>query len=327
MRVATAIVRKPVNWIIGPDFPDLVPLTSLRGWSLVNPLLLQPDLVVDCTSPSGGNERVRLVSSRTLAFALPGQDRRETVAKIELVLKRMRYLSGQAPLPTEVGAFSCRDLEVLPAPPERVKEVQSDPVPYIRSTAVTFAVILRLASESVEEVPLFAACLLDAMEAFNQRDFKKAILLSATGAEIVARSCAEGQMRDLLASNATPNELRIVALPASKGRPERSDPVYDALSKRARRDFRVLLHELPLYVLQRSLLLEDKDLYDRACILREERNSLAHEWTRKPTGPLKDRERAACALDCARQVFSWFRVEGNYTLPDEARSIVDKHRC
>lgn len=328
MRLVTAILPKPVNWIIGPEFPLLVPLTCSGGWSLVNPLVQQPVQLMGSISPLGSDESLCFFSSNVLSFSVPQQDE-QIEASVELILRRIRYLSGQARLPAEVAAYSYREVEVLPSPlvAEKVKNLALELVPYVRSTAVTFAVVDRLSSEPIgTEVPIFATCLLDAIEAFDHRDFKKAILLSAIGIETVAKACVDGPIQDLLASSATPRELRIVEPSASGGNSARKDPIYEALRDRGKRNFILYLHELPLYVLRRSLLVEDQNLYLRAKKLREERNDIAHAWTHESAGPPGSRERAACALDCARQVFAWFCVGGNYALPDAAESIVAKRQ-
>jgi hypothetical protein len=68
--------------------------------------------------------------------------------------------------------------------------------------------------------------------------------------------------------------FRTILLQQAGGKSVMKDPIYEKL--RGRSDFNVLIHELPLYILGRSLLKEDELLYQSAKRLYLTRNKLAH---------------------------------------------------
>lgn len=100
----------------------------------------------------------------------------------------------------------------------------------------------------------------------------------------------------------------------------RKDPIYERL--RHRSDFNVLLHELSLYVLGRSLLAEDQALYANAKRLYSTRNQLVHSGgllEDETNPPLQlDATGAMTALKTAAALFSWLGLRHDFPLPEGA---------
>jgi hypothetical protein len=79
------------------------------------------------------------------------------------------------------------------------------------------------------------------------------------------------------------------------------------------------LHELPLYVFQKSLKQDLPEVYQQARKLYQTRNSLAHCGE-----SAKDRDLlpidifgAIDAMKCATAVFAWFGAPGKWSIPFE----------
>jgi hypothetical protein len=117
----------------------------------------------------------------------------------------------------------------------------------------------------------------------------------------------------------TPNDdrFRVIKRPVAGGTSVSKDPIYEKL--RSRDDFKVLLNELALYVLRRSLLSENEPLYLRAIRMYNTRNQLAH------TGELDDADSnktfaldqagSMAVLQTALDLFSWLGTRTDFQLP------------
>ncbi len=112
--------------------------------------------------------------------------------------------------------------------------------------------------------------------------------------------------------------FRVITLSKAGGGSLMKDPVYEKL--RDREDFTVRLHELPLYVLRRSLLVEDETLFHRAKRLYKTRNKIVHagkidnsrggeHYTFEMSLTRND------ALNTAIKIFSWLGMRANFILP------------
>jgi hypothetical protein len=112
--------------------------------------------------------------------------------------------------------------------------------------------------------------------------------------------------------------FRMIVLPQADGKSVQKDPIYEKL--RGRSDFNVLIHELALYILGRSLLMEDEGLYQRAKRLYLTRNKLAHlgELPENDASPLYtlDSKGASAALATTVSLFEWLRQPGDFPLPE-----------
>jgi hypothetical protein len=90
------------------------------------------------------------------------------------------------------------------------------------------------------------------------------------------------------------------------------DPVFDLISATDRMGR--LLHEQPLYLVRKSLLLENEALYAKALVLYNTRNKIMHEGgPPDEQNPLPIDDRGAwTACNTARDVLAWFGDHGPY---------------
>jgi hypothetical protein len=164
-------------------------------------------------------------------------------------------------------------------------------------------------------VPAYERLMLEAIRAASEVDCDLAILYSALAVETVAGARLDEEYSRLLAMTPWPPHIRAIERRDKNGNTIIEDPEFKKL--RSKRVFRVKFHELPLYVLRRSLRNEDPDLFKKVLSLHRTRNSIVHTgWPSEdpeaiPVHVLGVKE----ALECAVDVFSWFGVPGGWPLP------------
>jgi hypothetical protein len=153
--------------------------------------------------------------------------------------------------------------------------------------------------------------LLDAFEAAARLDYRTTILYAAIAVESLAATTLSEEYDRILTSSAADPRFRIVSIPQSQGRMAVKDPVYECLGSETR--FRSLLHERPLYLMGRSLMIDEEALFIRLQTLYQTRNKIVHLGDASGVDLLSiDRKGAALALDAAVQAFKWFGKAGSY---------------
>lgn len=162
---------------------------------------------------------------------------------------------------------------------------------------------------------IFSNLLVNAIRSYIDGDYKSVILYSAISIETVAEIKMDEEYEALLQKNDT-NVLRLVTTKIRTGKTVKSDPVYLYLKDRS--DFKLILHEQPLYIFKRSLLVEDEQLYQTANKLHKTRNNIVHQGE-NPTDPKPNscipisRKGALEAINCAINVLKWFGVPDAYS--------------
>jgi hypothetical protein len=319
-----------ISWRLnGEDLP-LFPLGEIASWFLVNPLLY-PQLHQPIRAhfeqflPGkfyGLTSGIVLATESAAAKRIhQSGEENEELLLADRLRTRLRHLGRQATLPTaEALATAYSELSELPTlqPPILAPErytVQK----YWFGTAIT-AEHIRKAGLSLEVVPPpQEVLLLDSIAAYRGGDYRTAILYAAMSAEVVFGSVIDEAYGQIVASG-NDARFRTIVLPQAGGKLVKKDPVYEKL--RGRSDFDVLIHELSLYILGRSLLTEDEVLYQSAKRLYRTRNRLAH------LGGLPDSDAsllyaldskgALAAIETAVSLFKWLRLPADFASPEVA---------
>jgi hypothetical protein len=236
------------------------------------------------------------------------------------LLGRCRHVSRQALLSDSMLAVEGRagPLEVHPVPAVVFPDAEGGLPARVTRRAVDGAltvehlrVAVRLGRDFV--APIHDSLLLDAICAWLSADYRKAILYAAIAVESLANLKLEEAL-DAATTGSAPG-LRFVTIPGSGGG-TRKDPVYEALSQGV--SFTRLLHERSLYLLNRSLMVDDPVLFSLALRLYGTRNKIAHRG--EPSGQQSDilpvdLDGGRQALDCAIRVFAWYGEGQGYSLP------------
>lgn len=317
MRVATLLLKGEIRWNVRPGDPAMLPLATLHGCKLVNPLLF-----------TGAHDRPQIIPltaecchvlSNRLSLVVPrgkaGPD--AIAASTQSFLRTLRIVSKQATLPTEFFGVQVAKVTALPdlrfpGAPATKGFLRGT---YRVETAATMTLIERIEQADVaSDTPVCHEILLDALRACETRNQREAIVYAALAVETLTRSVLNSEYRKVLAAASPPSHLNIVSSKAGRSS-VRADPVYDVLTKD--NTLGRLLHEAPLYLMRRSLLQDNAELYRRAVALDHMRNRLSHGRTDDVKDDdlfALDHEGALRSLGVALEVFDWFGIRG-YVLP------------
>ncbi len=231
-------------------------------------------------------------------------------------LRKLRFVTKQSALTSEIAGISTYEKKRMPKKPfpepnkGRVLLFGS----YRLKTAITLSSIVDADELGLAlDVPVYATMMLDALHAFENRDYRKAILYGAISLESLARAIALSDYNRLLEGDCDSAHLRVCEFQQAGDIVTKKDPVLDFLMKSE--GFAKLLHEVPLYVSKRSLLIEDQILYRNAVNLYRTRNKLSHGQDVADNGdnlfPTNEKG-VRSALECANKVFEWFGQTGYY---------------
>jgi hypothetical protein len=343
-------LAKTLHWSIHIDDPLKQELSFLPGWALINPLVYQDFDNTLKTQHHFSNPYLYaaigprvFATTSSLLFITPenfsfrtGDKDSEVVEEYHLFfdiigqishfLANLRYLSKQFELASGTSSFLSLSLaEVTVLPDLKFPKISSRSMiqlikQHLIDSAITWNNIQTAAIAPRNTLPpTFDTILLDGIQAFADGDYRRAILYSAMAIEIIAATKLDEvyEMMIQQQGDATADYLRIISMSQAQGQIAIKDPIYDYLS--SRQDFAQLLHERPLYLLKKSLLIENEQLYQTARKLYRTRNKIVHRGE-PPTGDdtsyFEMREAdALTALECSIQIFRWFGETGEYTIP------------
>lgn len=336
MRVAHLHLTKPIHWLVSSSDRVLAPLGYLPGWSVIHPLVHAPTPMESdepiLQLPTGDGRTT--VSRHAMHCVVPELENRhprhdDAFENARKLLTRLRYVSRQATLPGEFDISMFHISEEVQLPKIEFEKPYFGTVHRGDSafvpTCLTMELVVKAGELPVDfEPPVFEGILLDAMRAVNQYDFRAAVLYGAMAVEVMAGTILDNAYQRLLVVNPAPQHLRVVNAEGGKSRNLREDPIFVYLRRQGK--FLESLHELPLYVLRKSLKFDDPTTFEQARKLYQTRNSLAHRG--EPCGTNEqfstDFEGAIDALNCAVKVFEWFGVGDNWHIP--FREMVDEWR-
>lgn len=308
MLVATALLPGGMNWRLRKADPVLTPVG--RDWFVINPLTpLLPSSLETIVLPLAGD--VMLMQHGVLHVVVPPTvDHKAFSERIEAVLAHLRLLTLDPQCPTSISGSGFQEVAELPAleQPTANSGLKVKLFSNRDRTATTLDKLAEAFSLSDGSPPsAHGTLVLDAIAALSH-DSRKSILYAAFAVEVLAADVVHRAFTTALATPTATADLRIIDRTVSKGASIRKDPIYEQLQSAARRKFSLLLHELPLYVMRRSLLQDDEALYNSALKLQESRNVLVHRGT--SAGPNDTFPAtlagARAALGVAKRVFQWF---------------------
>lgn len=333
-----------IRWLISEEDPIIHTLQCLENWVLVNPLVY--DGVSQLRLGASGTrrempkipllgERRTLVQTSTLMFVIPDQfdldsyDIHTLFNKLVAFVKGLRHVSKQAELSKAFGisvaeSFEIPDLEIpnLPSPSTDKREVSEQWLnEYWVNTSVTWEQISTADLVSIKGgASLADALLLDSINALIDQDYRRGLLYAAISVEALAATKLDEAygftIRAFDESDMDTSKFRMIQVTQAGNSVRVIDPVYEYLSKRT--EFRLLLHERPLYLLGRSVLLEDESLYREIIRLYKTRNNIAHRGELvEDNGDLFriTLEDASAAVACAIRLFEWFGEPAQYHVP------------
>ena len=233
------------------------------------------------------------------------------------VLRRLRYASRQFAIPLQVSALTTDDTGASAAAETEADRDLSRM--FVRNyhipTAVSEVHLRSVASfEPDFSIPVHAEVLLDALEAHVDQDYRKALLYGTIAVEAFARR----QLENAASLNLDRSDARhrVSSFPVAGGGRVSKDPISDLLLESD--NFPRLLHEAPLYILGRSLLLEKPETYRDVRRLYSTRNKIAHVGTPPSDGKYfaATKEDSTAALSAVVDAVAWYGDAGPYIVWD-----------
>jgi hypothetical protein len=333
MQIALLIFAGEIRWKVSTADPQFYRIHAYSGVELVTPLVF-PDLirsrfVNDAPRVLGSLDGLYLLRTEGIALRIDDadvekyslQDGRFFLLDVAaMLLDALRYFSKQAEMRTGSDHFVSFqwvtiDGLALPSPAARNESFIARS---LVDTAITRAHIESACASSVEfRPPMFDTLFLDAISAHAAHDYRRSILYSAMALETAAAVVLD-ERYEIEVRQSGSAAWRSIALPQAGGQTIRKDPIWDML--RAREDSNSLLHEGALYILKRSLLVENQVLFRQAKRLRATRNKIVHQGEPPELATDQylsiDRDGSAEALNCTKTVLDWLGIAERYTLRD-----------
>lgn len=290
-------IRNPLHWT---DFENEFLSTMRMGW-LNNALLMSTrGLVLETESGStdGG-------------ASLSAFD------NVSEVLRRLRHVSGQFLMPTMVVAATSELIaaDTTPIGESRNEITNARVRNYMVPTAISGSHLQTVGHLPTDyDVPIHAEVLLDALQAHVEHDFRKALLCAAIAVESFARQRLQAAADENVRAAAP--QHRTASFTGAGGSTTNKDPIAELLLQSD--SFTKLLHEAPLYILGRSLLLDRPNTYRDMTRLYSTRNKIAH------MGMPPNEEKyfamtmadAKVALHAAISALEWFGGGGSFIVWD-----------
>ncbi len=307
-----------IEWKIAEGSPNLFRLKSNNCFALVNPLCYNSD------------KYSSVIPFPSLYFKFKGEyyfstncivikkycDKLDHDSFMRLIvefIKQLRIVSKQSSLNPYTFISSFMELEIKDL--KRIKceheVIQFGIRSEIYSTKINWDFI-READKRLKDnfqIPIYIEILTDALNGLLNHDYRKAILFSSIAIESMLAIKLDNEYNELINQNPINRNYRISESTTSKGK-NLKDPIY--LSLRSKTNFSYLLHECPLYIWNRSILLEDEKLYASAKKLYSTRNKIAH-WG-EPDNTLNDfleinYKGAIEAFEISKNIFKWAEIE------------------
>lgn len=318
MRVAYLILPGTIRWNIHPDDPVEFPAIPKLQTTVLNPLALGTHKVSEVTTFPLRDSRIHVITNH-IHFKAPEELNisGDSFPAFQNWLRLLRLVSRQAMLPTDILGVASSNIEGnltidIPEFAHSYKIMGT----YRIETAIDASTLLRASQiNSDSDIPICHEILLDALAAFERNDYRQATLYSAISVESLARTFLDSAYEEAIASPNPPEHLNIVKFPQAGGVVQKKDPIFSLLYDND--NFQRLLHESPLYLTRRSLLVENENLYRRAINLYRTRNRLGHGHVVPENSENLlsiDRTGALSGLETAIKVFEWYGETG-YRLP------------
>lgn len=338
-----------IYWGINKTDPPIQNLKSLPDFFFINPLLypeiehlikiesrnilkeikseicwfLDNDAVVETECVLLGTERENINCISVDFLEAESTDYIEIIYEYMLrFLPNLKQSSKQVTMKQDVIQIQVIELHklpnvIFPQPPEKKNISESLIKKYIVDTKATWQNIFEADDNViVQKTPVYEKLLLDAIHAYDVKDYRRTLLYSAISLETLAATKLDEVYESFIQDADFKEQLRIVPFPQKKGDIIFKDPVYKMLRERAR--FLELLHEVALYILGKSLLLENHTLYQKAEKIYKTRNKIAHlgEANNDNQGIFHmNSEDTLQAIESTIDIFRWFGVTTDFPIP------------
>lgn len=334
MPILVVQLHGSISWKITDSFPEITKISTEPYFALINPITMYYTLSVHSRPVetyfghiwTKDDEFVISCNAIGLLFDVADfNDSTDVFMKLNqflhIFLNALRCASGQASIPLSYEEFTpfidmtyIMDTDVLSSTSFPLKKLDQT------GTVDSFFWESAITEEDVRtaaKLYTHGSCsphndiLIDAIAAARNADHRKCLIYSAISMESMANFVLNKKYKTMLDTEVNDTSLRVVNVTISKNETTKKDPIFDFLWRS--REFKYRLHEIPLYLLGRSLHLENDGLYQRALNIYQTRNDIVHEGVtnKKDLSFFSSREILKDTLD----VFRWFGEGKRFALP------------
>ena len=312
------IISTPlINWKISDNSPSQLTLSSLPGYCLLNPVDYSKAyqelnlLTADRSSKLKGNY---LITTAGLLIKQTTDENFEAIANklfdyIALLFRYIRFESMHLGIKpnNHIHSISYRD-KIKKGKIEFGNITAMGMYAPRFNTMISWSDVVNADKKLGRNIKISIAeeIFIDALDALLDRQFDKTILFSAIAIESLLANFYDTLYDKKLSVLKKDRKLRIVK--DHKG--VYKDPIFKALIDRT--DFKKLLHEVPMYLMKKSIFIENEPLYHSLLKLYNTRNKIVH-WG----APLDENENeriplteqgANKAFDIALDTFKWMKI-------------------
>ena len=288
----TATLDRAILWRIQETDEEMSPpLEQANSMVIANPLLLKP------VAPHEEDRYLFICRADGNAYCLTQQlwfrssvgDMDSALEALNEVLRRLRVRFSITQAKTSSVISLRSEVELC----RRSYEFQPENGLFGAGAGrhyVDFALLSELDMVNLEADHLPADLLVDAIDALDDLDFRRALIFAAISAESAASSSIERLHSDALNSHNPPFPVIDIH---DKGDVLKIDPVFKVLWKDARGNYlHRALHEARLHLRLPSLLIENDRLFHGLKRLSATRNKLVHRGLAEPADDRLDVTRA-----------------------------------
>jgi hypothetical protein len=348
MKIYGAFLAGRIYWKIHRDDPVSQDLVSFPGWFFINPLIYpqielpskigaKPIMMTNDTAiiESDGiilGTNLNQFDISSIPFTIeppqitklgshnPDDDIFDIAATyIEHLAASLRQSSKQVTVPIIFTQGSHREMPEFPESnfPEFDTNSELGLQKYLWDTAVTWKDINDAdANLGDQKPPVYERLMLDAIHAFRDKDYRRSLLYAAIAVETAIATKLDEAYESVIQAGDSKGTLRVISISQGGGTSVVKDPVYEFLFNKSR--FAERLHEVSLYLVGKSLLLDDEALYQKITKLYRTRNKIAH-LGEPPTGGQSTFEMnekdSLEVVKSAIKVFEWLDVQTGFHLP------------
>lgn len=317
-----------IHWRLNGTGPSSFPLRG-TDWDLLNPLLCHqtspgpsaPFTELDSDQFTGGTGEIVFLHKSKKKDDFSKSDESMVIELGLRLLTRLRHVSGQAKAPQgkHLATIIVGEIHALASfTPVPMSQFGPNSVSkYWFGVAITDDHI-KTAADQVEEfeADVYDTLFLDAIAAHFASDFRSSVLYAAMSMEVACGAVIDAQYAKIVVGQ-DDHRYRVIRVPIAGGRVVVKDPIFEKL--REGTNFLIRMHELPLYVMGKSLLTEDQQLYTQAKNLYTTRNKLVHSGVVEDLGSTDlfpiDQQGSFKALETVKKVLSWLNVDSGINLP------------
>ena len=310
-----------INCKISTCSPNKYSLKSLKNYRLLNPYSFYDEYSKQNFIQGHTSEIKQNVHLNITGFILEyyGKDEIDYDLLFKYLFSFLNYLrfeSKQVSIHPSVGIYAVTTVDKIIETRGAIDKISQMAIKTTHyKTMVTWANVIDADVKLFKQLalPVYEEMLLEAFNSYALNEYNKVLLFSTIAIESLLAQSYDGIYEKEKKKLNHNRKLRMVKYNTSTIK----DPIWKTLMDRT--DFKKLLHEAPLYLFNKSILLENEILYNNLIKLYNTRNKIVHWGAPIFHDPDKliplDSQGADLSIKMAIDVFNWVGIHNyNYIL-------------